>query len=57
MIDYNQSYEQYRVGVYNEQAYYDIEGRYFVRETSSMGGIYTDRLISIDILPLSLIAA
>ncbi len=57
MLDYNQNHEQYRIGVYNGQAYYKIYGYYFVRETSSMGGNYTDRLIYVATPPASLAAA
>jgi len=57
MLEYNSSHEQYHVGFYNGQAYYKIYGYYFVRETSSMGGNYVDRLIYDSTPPASLVAA
>jgi len=56
MIDYNSSYEEGRIGVYNGQAYYNIDGYYFVRETPTIGGDQTDILINVPILPDSLTA-
>jgi len=57
MLDYNESYEQDRAGVYNGQVYYKIHGYYFVRQTSSGGGDYIDRLVYVGTPPAGLVAA
>ncbi len=44
MINYNDSWEPYRVGSYNGESYYRRYAFYWVRRTSTLGGNLRDRL-------------